>query len=162
MVAHGKSPKRLLAFARPRGKFRVVKHGSTLVADPRSFHRYDQLADVIASLDPQGTAEALHRLKPLIDEAYAEIGRPGTTFDETLQKAVVELLQVPVPGRDVPLKEKVVTYTYADPRLEGLSDAQRQLLRMGPDNVREVQEALREIALAYGIPADRLPPAGGR
>ena len=159
MVAHGKSPKRMVAFARPRGRFRVVKRGASLVADPRSYHRYDRLADVVGSLDPHGTAEALHRLKPLIDEAYAEIGRPGTTFDETFRKAIVELLEVPVLPEAVPLKEKVVTYMYADPRLEKLSDAQRQLLRMGPSNVRKVQQKLREIAVAYGIPEDQLPAA---
>jgi len=160
MVAHGRSPKRLVAFARPRGQFRVVKRRSALVADPRSYHRYDGLADVVASLNAAGTAEAIHRLKPLIDEAYAEIGRPGSTFDETFRRAIVELLKAPILPEDVPLKEKVVTYTYADPRLEALSGAQRQLLRMGSANVQKVQEKLREIAVAYGIPEDQLPAPG--
>lgn len=157
LVAHGHSPRKLLAFARPRGRLRVVQRGGSLIADPRSFHRYDQLADVIASLDPAGTVEALHRLKPLIDEAYAEIGKPGTTFEETLRRAIVELLKTPVIPAGIPLKEKVVTYAYADPRLEALSDAQRQLLRMGPRNVQKVQQKLRELALVLGVPEDALP-----
>ncbi len=157
LVAQGKSPRKLLGFARPRGRFRVVQRGGSLIADPRSFHRYDQLADAVASLDPAGTVEALHRLKPLIDQAYAEIGKPGTTFEETLRRAIVELLKTPVIPAGVPLKEKVVTYAYADPRLEALSDAQRQLLRMGPRNVQKVQRKLRELAVALGIPKDALP-----
>ncbi len=157
MLAHGKSPRKLLGFARPRGRFRVVKRGSSLVADPRSFHRYDLLADIVTSLDTEGSVEAIRRLKPLIDEAYREIGKPGTTFEETLERAIVELLETPVVPAGVPLKEKVVTYVYTDPRLEDLSDAQRQLLRMGPRNVQRVQEKLRELAVALGIPVDSLP-----
>ena len=44
------------------------------------------------------------------------------------------------------------------PQLQELSAAQKQLLRMGPQNVRTVQSKLREIATALGIPASRLPP----
>lgn len=46
---------------------------------------------------------------------------------------------------------------FADPDLEALPAAQKQLLRMGPRNVRIIQSSLREIALALGIPAERLP-----
>jgi hypothetical protein len=38
-----------------------------------------------------------------------------------------------------------------NPALESLSCAQRQLLRMGPRNVRLIQQKLREIAPATGI-----------
>jgi hypothetical protein len=50
-----------------------------------------------------------------------------------------------------------VGYAFADPRDEGLTPAQKQLLRMGPGNARIVQAKLREIALALGIPPQRLP-----
>ena len=49
-------------------------------------------------------------------------------------------------------------YGFADPRLERLTAAQKQLLRMGPANARLVQGSLRTIALELGIPAERLPP----
>jgi hypothetical protein len=48
-------------------------------------------------------------------------------------------------------------YNFNDPRLERLTQAQKQLLRMGARNVGIVQRRLREIALALGIPAARLP-----
>jgi len=41
--------------------------------------------------------------------------------------------------------------------LEGLTAAQKQLLRTGPRNVRIIQSSLRQIALALGIPPERLP-----
>ena len=45
-----------------------------------------------------------------------------------------------------------IGYGYADPKLEAMPAAQKQLLRMGPENARAVQAKLREIALALGIP----------
>ena len=47
-------------------------------------------------------------------------------------------------------------YEYVDPSLESLSSAQKVLMRMGPQNARVVQDKLREIGLALGIPADEL------
>jgi hypothetical protein len=52
-------------------------------------------------------------------------------------------------------------YHYNDPRLEGLTQAQKQLVRMGAQNVRTIQRKLREIALALGIPQERLPAGRG-
>ena len=57
----------------------------------------------------------------------------------------------------VGLKPKGIGYAFADERLEGLTAAQKQLLRTGPRNVRIIKERLRRIALALGIPADQLP-----
>ena len=48
-------------------------------------------------------------------------------------------------------------FGYADERLESLTAAQRQLLRMGPRNTRVIKSTLREIALALGIPPSHLP-----
>jgi hypothetical protein len=62
----------------------------------------------------------------------------------------------------VRLTRDSVAYTYADPALESLSHAQRQLLRMGPRNIRIVQAKLREIAGFLGIPEESLPPARER
>ncbi len=156
-IAHGRSPRPQLGFLRPRRPFRVRRAGRALVADPRSFHRYDLVADVFASLDTAGTVKALDRLQPLLDDAYREIGRPGSRFRDALEAAIVELLKTPAIPADVRLKEKVVTYMYADPGLEKLDPAQRLLLRMGPENVRHVQTKLRELALALGMPAEKLP-----
>jgi len=39
-----------------------------------------------------------------------------------------------------------LSFAFADPRIESLSAAQKQFLRMGPRNVQTVQSKLREIA----------------
>jgi hypothetical protein len=127
------------------------------VVDPRSYDRYNWIADAVASLDTAGTARLHGTLKPRVEEAYAELGTPETPFDATLERAIVVLLETPVVDGDVRLVTRGALYAYADQRLEALSPAQKQLVRTGPRNARLIQAKLRQIAAALGIPADRLP-----
>jgi hypothetical protein len=162
-VADGHTPARALQSLRPAPGFRVLERGGDLFVDPRSYERYDALAAAVASIDPAGASRLYATLKPRIDEAYGDLGGGGVPLDRTLERAIVRLLQTPVvddPGR-MRVEPRGIGYGFADPELEGLSGAQKQLLRMGPRNVRIVQASLREIALALGIPEGRLPGPTG-
>jgi hypothetical protein len=64
---------------------------------------------------------------------------------------------VPIVDGQVRLLPKGIGYRFADPNLERLTPAQKQLLRAGPRNVRIVQSALRQLAQALGVPPGRLP-----
>ena len=68
--------------------FKVKETGDdTFVIDSASYARYDLVASVFASLDTEGTVALYRELKPLIDDAYAEISPPGRKFDDRLEKA---------------------------------------------------------------------------
>jgi hypothetical protein len=110
---------------------------------------------VVASLEAEGTARLYRELEPRIESAYHELGYPGRDFDETLAKAIRVLLAVPVVEGEIALDPRVTTHRYADNRLEELTPAQKLLLRMGPDNVRRVQEKLREVAAALGLDPEK-------
>jgi hypothetical protein len=86
------------------------------------------------------------------------MGHPDGNFDPVLERAIIELLRVPAIDGEVALEPHGIVYAFAEPRLQSMSAAQKQLLRMGPQNVRAVQAKLREIASHLGIPASRLPP----
>lgn len=156
-IAEGTSPRPHLRTAAPRSPFPAIRENDQVVLDPEGYRRYDSVVAAFSGLDPEGTVELYDRLKPLIDEAYRQLGYPDTEFDRTLERAIVELLEVPVVDGEVPLEPKVKSYEYADPRLENLTDAQKHLLRTGPDNVRRVQAQLRALARELGIPRDELP-----
>ena len=115
-----------------------------------------QVADAFASLDTEGSIRLFRQLKPVIQEAYRDLGYPDQDFQDTLVKAIQELLRVPV-VKDVLVQKKVVSYEMIDPQLEKLSQAQKHLLRMGPENVQKIQSKLRELALALGVPSSKLP-----
>lgn len=158
IVAEGRTPAGQLRVLRPSSGFHVVERGGDLYIDPRSYERYEGFASAAASIDPAGAARLYATLKPRIEEAYRDLGVPDTPFDRTLERAIVLLLKTPIvddPVRTEP--QGGVGYGFAAPDVEGLPAAQKQLLRMGPRNVRTIQSTLRAIALALGIPAERLP-----
>ena len=157
-IAEGSTPAARFGVLRPGGAFETTGR-SAIEISPRSYQRYDELAAAMASIDPAGAARLYTIVKPRVDEAYRDLGFPDTPFDRALEQAIVSLLQVPAVDGPVRLEPKGIGYAYANPPLEGLTAAQKQLLRAGPGNVRMIQAALRQIALALGIPPQRLPPA---
>jgi len=155
-VATGKSPATYLGSLRPSGTFRTTEKGNGLFADPRNSARFVSVAEAVESVDVAAAGRICSALKPRLDDAYKELGRPGT-FDEALERAIVSLLQTPAIGPDVPLVPDGGRYGYEDPTLEALTPAQKHLARMGEQNTRAIQDKLRQIALAIGIPQERLP-----
>jgi hypothetical protein len=158
-IAQGISPRPHLKFLTPQKSFTVVKKGETLYLNPQSYRRYDLVADAFASLDAKGVVRIFREVKPLFQEAYQELGYPNEDFQETLVQAIKELLGTPTVKGDIVVVQGVTTYQMADETLENLDDAQRDLLRMGPQNIRKVQDKLREMALALGVPENQLPKA---
>jgi hypothetical protein len=155
-VAQGESATRQLTVLRPSSTFQVIARGHDLVIDPRSYKRYDAVAAGVASIDAAGVARVYATLKPRLDEAARELG--DASFDRTLERAIVQLLNTPVVDDPVLVQTKGIGYSFVDPKLEALTSAQKHLLRTGSQNVRTIKESLRNIALALGIPAERLPP----
>lgn len=156
-VADGSTPARRFHVLRPASAFETVARGGDLHIAPRSYERYDDLADAAASIDAAGAARLYATLKPRIEEAYRDLGFPDTPFDRTLERAIVLLLRTPASDGAARLEPRGIGYGFVDPALEGLTAAQKQLLRTGPRNVRIIQSSLRQFALALGIPAERLP-----
>jgi hypothetical protein len=158
-IANGRTPAGHLRSVAPAAAFRTSGPEEGLLLDPRSYTRYDDYADAVGELDARGTARLYATLKPRIEDAYRDLGEPDASFDVVLERAIRELLAVPIVEGEVRLRVRPMSYAYADPRLESLSPAQKHLLRMGPRNVRIIQAKLREIAPHLGIPESRLPPA---
>jgi hypothetical protein len=156
-VAAGQTPLQHLKRLAPKAPFAARDASSELTIDPQAYERYNWVADGIASLDAEGVARLYGTLKPRVEEAFAELGSPETRFDATLERAIVVLLDTPIVDGDVRLVPRGALYAYADPRLEQLAPAQKQVLRAGPRNSRLILGKLREIALALGITSDRLP-----
>ncbi len=158
MIADGRTPAKQLRAIRPPTDFKVIDRGGTLYIDPRSYERYRGLADAVGSVDPAGAARLYTTLKPRLEEAYRDLGMPDTPFDRTLERALVRLINTPVAEDPIRVERAGgVGYRFANPELEELTAAQKQLLRTGPRNARAIQSSLRNLALALGIPAERLP-----
>ncbi len=147
-VANGqvvKEPVRTLA---PSSSFKVQQlDDSVFLMDNTNYQRYDRFGDIVASVNARRSAEFYHLVKPLLQNAVSELGYRDRNFDDVVFSAIGRLLETPVIDEPVRLVRPVVIYEYESRRLEELSSAQKQLLRMGPRNTRIVQDKLRELAL---------------
>ncbi len=150
-VAGGENPARHFRHLSPESEFHVNQRPPLVSVDPVSYRRYDSLAGAFASLDAAGVAKIYRDSKPLLDEAFSELGYPDGSFEDYLAKAIEVLLRTPVVDGRIDLHAESVNYTYTESRLESLTLAQKQLLRTGPDNTRKVQRKLTEIARALDL-----------
>ncbi|MBI3549545.1 MAG: DUF3014 domain-containing protein [Elusimicrobia bacterium] len=156
ILAEGNSPRDSLAFLAPQKPFQTFRRDGKTYVDPKSYARYDGVADSIASLNDQEGVKMFRRLMPLFQTAYRELENPKADFQTAFLNATNQLLRVPIVDGDIEVRRKVTTYALADERLEKLTPAQKHLLRMGPKNVQKIQDKLRTISLGLGVPQDRL------
>lgn len=156
-TARGLTPSKHLRVLKPAGTFRVVKRGNQVLIDPRNYDRFSRIADLAASIDPGAAAKIYGGFKPLLQTAYDELGNQEP-IDRAMERAIVGLLQAPVVDGDVRVQMagEGIGYQFSDAKLEALTGAQKQLVRMGPRNMRVIQDRLRLFGLALGIPAQRL------
>jgi len=135
----------------PNKKFIARRKGQNFIIDTRSYQRYDNYADYVYSVDSKAFVQYYLSLKPSIDDFYAEIARPNTTFDDALDKAISMVLNTPVIYNEIEVNSPSVMYLYNDPKLENLNDAQKLLLRMGPQNLAKIKHKLRSIQAELSI-----------
>ena len=95
-VADGSSPARHVRALAPRSPFRTIDEGGAITIDPRSFSRYDGIANAAAAMEPADLARVYSMLKPRLIEAYKELGHPDGSLDVAVERAIAHLLQTPV------------------------------------------------------------------
>jgi hypothetical protein len=158
-VANGETPRPHLEFLAPKQRFKALRRPGrqTAVPDPAGFKGYDTFADVIGALDANAVAAAYRSVEPLFDAAYKELGHPEGGFRKGLDRATQALLAVPVLREDVALVPHAIAFRYEDPKLEKLTPAQKQFLRIGPRNVRIVQGKLKELQAALAAAPAETP-----
>jgi hypothetical protein len=81
----------------------------------------------------------------LLVDALQELGLRGPDARSLLVNGIDQALATPVLVGEVELVQRNVLYEYADPAVEALPPLQKQLLRMGPDNLHRVQVYLRAL-----------------
>ena len=145
-VSRGGSPAADLKVLAPGSPFKVEGRGFSRTIDPGSYHRYDGIAETVASIDPAAAANVYRTIRPRLSEAYTSLGRTNTEVDVAVQQALDVLITTPMPTPPIRLSEgRGATWVFADPALESLDPAQKQLLRMGPENARRIIDMLKQL-----------------
>ena len=143
-LAQGKVAKKHNPVIKPQENFSVTE-GDILTIDPNSYERYTPYVKIFTSMSAAQVVRMFEEYQPLINDAYTEIGYGDDEFKQILNDAIDLLLDTPEPEGALPLLRDSVTYQYAFSEWEQLPAAQKQLLRMGPDNMKKVKAALRNI-----------------
>jgi len=143
-IAEAEDPIAHIRHLAPPTRFEAMGPRNALVADPKSYRRFDAFASVAAT----AAARLYLNLSPLFDDAYAELGHSKGEFHQTLVQALGHLLATPVSPRRFDLVRQKVSFAFADPQLEALAPAQKMMIRMGPDNRAKVQAKLEEFRAA--------------
>ncbi|MGE0445211.1 MAG: DUF3014 domain-containing protein [Vicinamibacterales bacterium] len=148
-TSRGLTPSIHLRALQPRGEFRVVERGDRLLIDVANYERFDGIAAAAATIDPAAAGRLYRGIKPLLQMAYDQLGSQEPV-DVALGRAISGLMRAPIVEGNIPVEigGEGVGYRFADPKLESLSPAQKQLIRMGPSNQQTIQDQLLRFAAA--------------
>jgi hypothetical protein len=148
-MSRGAVLRKILPLDPPSTAFSVEGEGDIVFMDEGSYVRYDSYADSITALDVAELVAGFHRLRPMYERAYQQLGLDPGDFDNAIIRTLDVILATPEIEQPIALEREKVMYTYTDPTLEALPDLQKQLLRMGPENIRRIKEQAR--ALRAGL-----------
>ncbi|MDO9268578.1 MAG: DUF3014 domain-containing protein [Methylobacter sp.] len=133
-----------LRFLKPDQPFAVDQDNENLFIAIKSYRRYNQLAAAINALDIQATLAVYKKFRPLLLQVFREFSYPDEhSLEDIFTKAAAVILAAPVRDGQIALERHSVHYKFADQQLEALNPVHKQMLRMGPDNTRIIQNKLR-------------------
>ncbi len=141
--------RKLLPIDPPKEPFSVTQVEERTVMNPAGYARYNDYAEAIATLDIAVLVNNFHTMRPLYEQAYGQLGLNPDDFDNAVIRMLDRILATPEIQEPIALTRKSVMYQYADPQLEELAPLQKQLLRMGPENIRRIKAQAR--ALRAGL-----------
>ncbi|GGP56804.1 hypothetical protein GCM10009347_24250 [Shewanella algicola] len=144
-LAQGELVRKASPLKGPETAFSVSEITNKTFLNPDSYHRYDLYADFVAGLNEKDLVTTYTELKPLFAEAFAELGYSDVDFDKRMQSVFTMVANAPIIEDPIELSYFSVNYQFADPNLEALPNAQKLLIRMGPENTRKIKAAVKKL-----------------
>ena len=87
------------------------------------------------------------QFKPLLEQAYAELGNPDKFFGQALSESFQIILDTPDINTP-PMVQRIEGRTmYVDVGLENLKDIQKLLIRIGPKNRAIIKQKVEELKI---------------
>ena len=149
-LARGSVSEKVFPLGSPEGSFTTHRQDDVIWLNAGNYERYDDVISILLSVDMQKMAQFFHRVRPLLESAFAELGYRPRQMDGIILQTIDNILTTPVIVEPLKLTRDSVAYKFADPELESLMPLQKQLLRAGPENTQRIQQqakALREALL---------------
>ncbi len=129
--------------------FAVDQDNENLFIATKSYQRYDRLAAAINALDVQATLSVYKKFRPLLVQVFREFSYPDEySLEDIFTKAAAVILAAPARDGQIALERHLRQYKFADQQLEASNPIHKQMLRMGPENTRIIQNKLRSLVEA--------------
>ena len=112
-----------------------------------AYNRFDGFIDAMVAVDTEQALALYRLLRPLFQQAYAEIGFRGRNFDDSLSQAINNVLQATDVEGPFQLVKPSVMYLFADSELENANAVHKQLIRIGPRNSTRLMAKLAEFVV---------------
>ncbi|MDO9049708.1 MAG: DUF3014 domain-containing protein [Methylobacter sp.] len=133
-----------LRFLEPDQPFAVDQDNENLFIATKSYRRYDRLAAAINAMDVQATLAVYKKFRPLLVQVFREFSYPDEySLEDIFTKAAAVILAAPARDGQIALERHSIQYKFADQQLEASNPIHKQMLRMGPENTRIIQNKLR-------------------
>ena len=130
----------------PKSKFSAIEEktqgSSKWQWDESNTRRFSLYVDLLRSMDSEMLVQWYVELKPLIDQAYEELGYPDDEFSDVLQEAISKVLDMEIPKTLPELERPSVMYKYKEESLESLDDAEKLMLRLGKENLLVIKSVM--------------------
>ena len=125
--------------------------GTTVAAQNAA--RYAPFVQLARSVDCNRAVALYVRMYPLFQQAWHELGPPGTYFNDRVVAVIDHLLATPDVSGPIKVRRVEVQgrsrdgdlYVFDDPALEARSAGQKILLRMGKQNADALKAKLAEV-----------------
>ncbi len=149
-LSNGVLLSKIFPLTAPEGKFATHSSDGTIWLNAGNYERYDRTINTLISLPMDSMATMFHFARPLLENAFSEMGYNPRQMDGIILQAIDVILATPIVAEPIRLSRDSVVYKFADSELESLLPLQKQLLRSGPENTKRIQQqakALREALL---------------
>lgn len=144
-ISRGEFPQTSLPYKRIGQEMSVRNIDENLfVMEANAHDRFNQLIDTFVAVDTDQALILYRTLQPLFQNAYAEIGSRNVNFDDTLRSAINAVLRSPDVEGPYQLVKPSVMFLYADASIENMEEMQKQLIRIGPENIEKLKAKLRQ------------------
>ncbi|MBP8273038.1 MAG: DUF3014 domain-containing protein [Acidobacteria bacterium] len=149
-IGDGRTPVKPLKVLQPAARLGILGTDSGRV-DPASYVRWESNVAALTSVRPAEAAQLYVNLKPLFDQAYADLGHPNSDFDASLTRSVKMLLDTPEPTDEPVLMKRASYFEHGDPTLRSLRPVQKQFLLLGADRRARVRAWLTAFSAALDL-----------
>lgn len=149
-LARGTVSEKVFPLGVAEGKFTTHRQDGIIWLNAGNYERYNNVVNILLSIDMQKMAKFFHKVRPLLELAFSELGYRPRQMDGIILQTIDNILTAPVIVEPLALTRDSVAYKFADKELEELMPLQKQLLRAGPENTRRIQQqakALRDALL---------------